>query len=158
MIAIVPYAGLILASPLLIAMAFYDLRYMQIPKWVSGGMIVIFLITAPLLMPWAESGARVAVAASVFAAGFAAFSMKLVGGGDVKALSALMLLIPFSALTLFMLAFAACLMIGVVSILVTRKRYGRADASWAFLQNKAFPMGVSIAGAGLVLPVAQWWT
>jgi prepilin peptidase CpaA len=153
---IAPYAGLMLASPILIAMAFYDLRYMHIPKWVSGGLIAIFVVMGLTLVPWAESGARMAVAAGVFATGFAAFAMRLIGGGDVKALSALMLLIPVPALTLFMLAFAACLMIGIFGVLVTRHLYGRTDTAWVFLQNKAFPMGISIAGAGLVVPVAAW--
>jgi prepilin peptidase CpaA len=150
-----PYLGLMLASPILMAMAYCDLRYMQIPKWVSGGLIAIFVVMGLTLVPWAESGARMAVAAGVFATGFAAFAMRLIGGGDVKALSALMLLIPVPALTLFMLAFAACLMIGIMAVLVTRHIYGQADAAWAFLQSKAFPMGISIAGAGLVLPVAM---
>jgi prepilin peptidase CpaA len=150
-----PYLGLMLASPILMAMAYCDLRYMQIPKWVSGGLIAIFVVMGLTLVPWAESGARMAVAAGVFATGFAAFAMRLIGGGDVKALSALMLLIPVPALTLFMLAFAACLTIGIMAVLVTRHIYGQADAAWAFLQSKAFPMGISIAGAGLVLPVAM---
>jgi prepilin peptidase CpaA len=151
---IAPFIGLILASPILVAMAFCDLRYMQIPKWVSGGLIAIFVVTGLTLVPWAESGARMAVAAGVFAAGFAAFAMRLIGGGDVKALSALMLLVPVSALTLFMLAFAASLMVGVLAILTMRLIFTRADGAWVFLQNRAFPMGISIAGAGLVLPVA----
>jgi prepilin peptidase CpaA len=149
-----PAAGLILASPLLVAMAFLDLRDMQIPKWISGGMIAIFAVMALAMLPWAESGARVAVAAGVFAAGFAGFALRLLGGGDVKALSAMMLLVPFGSLALFMLAFAASLMLGVAAVLLARRLYGHADAGWVSMRSTAFPMGISIAAAGLILPMA----
>jgi hypothetical protein len=48
-------------------------------------------------------------------------------------------------------AFAGCLMLGVLGVLAARAVYGRADADWAFMRNAAFPMGISIAGAGLTL-------
>lgn len=153
--AMEPYLGLFLAIPFLIAMAFCDLRYMEIPKWVSRGFIAIFVVMAFLVVPWMESAARLAVAGGVFAAGFAAFALRLIGGGDVKALSALMLLIPTSSLTVFMLALAACLMVGVVAVLMTRRLCGGPQTEWEFLRSAAFPMGISIAGAGLVLPMAS---
>jgi prepilin peptidase CpaA len=148
------FIGLIGAFPLLMAMAYCDLRHMVIPKWVSAGLIGIFVIAALTIVPWAESGIRLAVAAVVFLCGFAAFALRLLGGGDVKALSALMLLIPSAALSHFMLAFAACLVLGVGGVLVVRQIYGRADAQWVFLREKTFPMGISIAGAGMILPLA----
>jgi prepilin peptidase CpaA len=151
---VVPSLGLILASPLLLAMAFLDLRDMQIPKWISGGMIAIFAVLALTVLPWAESGARMAVAAGVFAAGFAGFALRLLGGGDVKALSAMMLLVPFGSLALFMLAFAASLMLGVVAVLLARRAFGHADAPWVSMRSNTFPMGISISAAGLILPVA----
>jgi prepilin peptidase CpaA len=148
------FLGLMLGAPFLVAMAYCDLRFMLIPKWVSAGLIGIFALTAFFLMPFGESGIRLAIAAAVFLVGLGAFALRLVGGGDVKALSALMLLIPTVALTHFMLVFAACLIIGVLGVLLARSAYGRADAGWVFLKEKTFPMGISIAGAGLFLPVA----
>ncbi|MGL4319726.1 MAG: prepilin peptidase [Paracoccaceae bacterium] len=149
-----PFWGLILASPLLVAMAFHDLRDMQIPKWISGGMIAIFVIMGMTVVPWAESGARMALAAIVFAVGFAGFALRLLGGGDVKALSVMLLLVPVSSMALFMLVFSASLMLGVLAVLLARRAFGGADAAWVSMQSTAFPMGISIAAAGLVLPFA----
>lgn len=148
-----PMLPLIFALPILGAMAVYDLREMRIPNKISLALVALFVILVPWSMPMAETLTRVAAAGVVFLLGFLGFGLRVIGGGDVKALSALMLLVPLKALSLFMLAFAVTLVLGVVAVLGTRRLVAGKEASWAFLQTDRFPMGISIASAGMLLPL-----
>ncbi|NUB45299.1 hypothetical protein GEU84_012945 [Fertoebacter nigrum] len=76
------------------------------------------------------------------------------GGGDVKGLSALMLFVPPQGLSLFLLALSAALFLGIGALALARWGFGLPTSPSAALRTKRFPMGVSIALAGLALPLA----
>jgi prepilin peptidase CpaA len=147
--ALVP---LLLMAPVLIAVAYCDMRYMRIPNMLSLIAIGIFVVTAPLI-GWPEAGLRLAVAAVVFILGFIAFAFRLFGGGDIKMLSALMLFVPTQTLALYAYVFSAAMLIGIVFILSLRAGPWFRDSSWISMQAKGkFPMGISIALSGLLHP------
>ncbi|MEO5621153.1 MAG: hypothetical protein ABIQ85_09555, partial [Cypionkella sp.] len=76
--------------------------------------------------------------------------------GDVKALSATLLLVPFAQLALFALMFSAALIGGVLLVVALRRFFSTETSRWAFLRNeRRFPMGISIGAALLALTVAQ---
>lgn len=139
-------------APLLVAAAWCDLRYMRIPNVLSLAAVAVFALAA-LVVPPDDLAARLTVAVSVFALGFVAFAFRLFGGGDVKLLSALMLFVPFAHLTLFANVFSASMLIGIALILGLRRVIPAAGIGWVSFQSNKFPMGISIALAGLSFPV-----
>lgn len=145
---------LILISPLLIYMGYSDLRYMRIPNRLVLAMLAAFAIMAPFL-PRDALLDRLLVATCVFGVGFVAFAFRLFGGGDVKALAALTLFVPPPALTLFGLVFSLSMAFGILAIVTVRRVPGVSRSGWVSLRaNGHFPMGISIAAAGLLLPAA----
>ena len=142
----------LLIAPLLIYAAYSDLRYMRIPDFISIALVALFTVTILIQVPL-DIGARIAVATGIFVIGYTGFSFRLIGGGDVKFLSALALFVPRSELTVFANLFSVSLLVGVFLICVAQ-RSRLANVGWkSFSARGRFPMGLSIAMAGLMLPV-----
>ena len=147
-------APLILISPLLLAVAYCDLRFMRIPNLLSLLALAFFLAFA-LIFPSADFLSKIMAAAAVMLLGFIGFCFRLLGGGDVKILSALMLFVPTQSLMLFAFVFSASLLIGIAAILALRKLPLAAGHRWKSVSgSNKFPMGISIALAGIAHPFA----
>ena len=145
---------LLLLGPVLLATGYCDLRHMKIPNVLPIASIGLFVLLVWFFVPLDSALQRVALAALFLVLGFVAFALRTVGGGDVKMLAALQLFVPPETVSLFMLEFAAALLAGIALVHALRIALG-AKAGWKALQPGAnFPMGVSIAMAGLAHPVA----
>lgn len=143
---------IIALSPVLLAVAYSDLRYMRIPNLLSLIAAAVFVVFAAILPP-NDLMVRLIVAGVVFALGFLAFAFRLVGGGDVKFLPVLMLFVPFGKLAIFCNTFSAALILGIGAVLALRRLPASAGWGWkSFSGTPKFPMGISIAGAGLAFP------
>ena len=143
---------LLLVLPLLAAMALGDMRQLRISNRLVLGMLAVFVLSAPLFLPLPEIAWRLAAAALVFVIGLAGFAFRLWGGGDVKALAALMMFLPSSSLTIYAYVFSASMLFGMVLVLSLRRVVGSPDSRWRSLKPQAsYPMGVSIAMSGLFL-------
>lgn len=141
-----------LLAPVLLMVFYFDLRYLRIPDALTLIAIVLFVLTVPLL-DLGEAGWRILGAALVFAIGFAMFAVRLVGGGDVKFLAALMLFVPSHSYPLFMLNFSATLILGIAIILTLRVAPVFQGGQFISIKAKSrFPMGISIAVTGLSHP------
>lgn len=148
------FVPLLILAPLLIHMAFHDLRHLKISNRLVLAMLAIFLLSAPAALSFAEIGYRAAAAAVVFLLGFFGFAFRLWGGGDVKAMAALTLFVPSAFLSIFALVFSLSMAFGMAAVLTGQRVFGRQDSAWSALRpGSAFPMGVSIALSGLLLPL-----
>lgn len=153
MTGMVDLVPLIWLAPVLVAVAYSDLTSLRIPNKLVVYALIVAVGTAPMLsLP--EIGFRLTAAAVVFAACFAAFCARLMGGGDVKMLAALMLFVPSWSLVLFAYVFSAALVAGaLISVGLLAGRWVW-QPDWAKSNTaRRFPMGISIAFAGLSLPV-----
>jgi prepilin peptidase CpaA len=143
---------ILLIAPLLVLAAYCDLRFLRIPNPVSATLVLFYVVFA-ILFPPDDLMARMLAVAAVFSTGFLAFAFGLVGAGDVKLLSALLLFVPSDQLILFANIFSASLLIGVTCIVLLRHVQFQGLAGWKSMSEpKAFPMGLSIALAGLTFP------
>lgn len=141
---------LLFVTPVLILAATSDLRYLRIPNRLSIIALVLFVASCALLS-LDEIIARVICANVVFGIGFLLFAFGILGGGDVKLLSALMLFIPTSSLLLFGYVFSISMLMGITIIVLCRAAPLQLGANWVSLQNSnTLPMGISIAMAGIV--------
>ena len=146
---------LVLLGPLLLCAALSDLRHMRIPNWMSLGALGLFAVCLALA-PLPDLSLRLIAAAAVFALGFVLFAANLIGGGDVKLLSALILFVPSAQWTLYANLLAASLLIGVAAVVALQALPNGPQSAWAVRRRRgAFPMGLSIALSGLTLPPAM---
>ena len=140
---------LILIVPVLIYVGVSDLRAMRIPNEASLLCVAVFVACLPFL-GFEEAAFRVAAAAAVFGLGLVLFVARIVAGGDVKILAALMLFIPTGTLTLFGLILSLSLLATVMALVALRASPMAAGSRWTGLRAEAhLPMGVAIGLAGV---------
>ncbi len=147
---------LVILSPVLAWMAVSDFSQMRIPNRLVLAMLGVFALSAPVFLSLDEALWRMALAAAVFAVGFAAFIAGIFAGGDVKALAALQLFIPFGRepQSLYMLTFSAAMLTGILLMVLLRRIAGHPDSPFVSLSvARGFPMGISIAMGGLAYPL-----
>lgn len=145
--ALVP---LILLTPVLIAVAYSDLRYLRIPNLLVGIALFLFLVTTPLIgIP--EAAIRLLAGVIVFSVGAVTFALRWFGGGDVKMLAALVLFVPSQTYSLFALNFSVAMLVGISFLLMLRRAPGVQNLGFEGIAAQGkFPMGISIAGAGIL--------
>tara|TARA_B100000315_G_C14521785_1_gene561913 strand:- start:300 stop:815 length:516 start_codon:yes stop_codon:yes gene_type:complete len=147
---------------LLIAAALNDLCVYRIPNWVVMAIVAlypIFVFSTELQVDWLYA---LAGAAGAFAIGFALFSFGVMGGGDVKLISAVALWAGPAHLVEFL--FVTAIVGGVMSIImVTPARLALASAfdtiglrrPREILLANVLPYGVAIAVGGVVVGLRQ---
>lgn len=146
---------MLLLAPVLMAVAYFDLRFMRIPNILSLMVLAVFAVAA-FFFPPADLLARLVIATSVLLLGFIGFSFRLIGGGDVKILSALMLVVPTSGIVVFANVFSISMFAGIILVLAIRRFPQVNSLGWkSFGGSHKFPMGLSIALAGLAFPVVS---
>ena len=128
----------------LLTAAFTDLRRRQIDNWLNAAVA----LTAPLywwaagFTLWPEMALQFGFAIAVSAVLIGLWSLRLIGGGDIKLLGALALwLTPETYLTLIIIMglTGGILTVLIASFHVARRRKGKP----------AIPYGVAIAAGGL---------
>ena len=141
---------LVAFAPVLVFAAVSDLRRLRIPNWCALAAIAIFAVSLPSLPDWPL---RLAAGAVVLVIGMALWARGFFGGGDVKILAGLALLIPSAHWSIFLFTLAACLAIGMAAILALRSRRPDAPTGWAVIDAEDdVPMGFPIALAGTAFP------
>ncbi len=158
LLASVNVAGLVLFAAALVWTAGSDLLRLRIPNWVVvtiAALYPIYVLSAAQPVAW--QGALV-VAGLVFAIGFAFYSFRVLGGGDVKLLAAVALWAGPAQITAFMLSTA--IIGGVLAIVATTPLrllfpYMAAatgvDVDLRQLVKLQIPYGVAIAAGGLIV-------
>lgn len=149
-------AALLVAAPFALATAFWDLRALIIPNWLTGAAGAAFLGFVLVALPLDAALWRFAGAALVLLVGFLLFLAGALGGGDAKAAAGFTLMIAPGDAGVALVLLAAAALIGLIVIaLLRRTPLGRG--SWAVWSARGrFPYGVALAGAllaylGLVL-------
>jgi prepilin peptidase CpaA len=131
------------AAALLVAAAAWDLRSYRVPNKLCAALLLLFVPLAPFL-PAGEVGARLAVAALVFAGGVALFHYRLFGGGDVKLLGAAMPWVPpgEAGMALALVALAG----GALAVMLELvRRIAPAGASRLMTPGAPIPYACAIA-------------
>ena len=156
LLASVNIASLVLFAAVLVWGATSDLLWLRIPNWVVVAIAALYPIhVLSAAQPVAWQGALM-LAGLVFAIGFALYSFRLLGGGDVKLLAVVALWAGPAQITAFMLSTA--IIGGLLAIVATTPLrllfpYMAAatgvDADVRQLMKVQIPYGVAIAAGGL---------
>lgn len=140
--------------------ALSDLLDFRIPNRISLAIVAlypIYLLSAWLQGTPADWAGGILAAAAIFAAGFAFFSFGLVGGGDVKLLTAAALWAGVGGLmSLVLIVGAAGGLLSLLLMMAKAASYMRQPASrpsdmpaWRAVLQQPAPYGVAIAVGGL---------
>jgi prepilin peptidase CpaA len=133
------------AIAVLAASASSDLRYLRIPNSHVLLMLGIFVVTAPFVLTLPELGTRLLAASIAFGVGFVLFALRMFGGGDVKMLSALLLLVPSPDIVLFLRFFAGALLISSLGMVVLQRVAVGERLGWESSRRRGHvPVAVSI--------------
>jgi prepilin peptidase CpaA len=142
----------VLAASLLAAIA--DVRTRRIPNVLAGALFVSGLVLSAF-SGWQAAAADLAIVAIVIVAGTFAFSLKLIGGGDVKLLAAAAGTLGYPAGGDFLLFTLLCG--GIVAVVFSACR-GRLSVTFSNVRAMALPVIAGIAPArpqaGLAMPYA----
>lgn len=133
-----------LAIALLFA-AFTDIKRRQIDNWLNAAIA----LAAPAfwwasgLALWPDVGIQLGLALTTFVITAGLFAVRMMGGGDVKLLTALALWVlpaDFLFLVIVMALLGGVLTIAIAAWRITLRKQGKA----------AIPYGIAIASAGLL--------
>jgi len=145
--------GTVLAASLIGAVC--DIRTRRIPNVLAGALLAFGLIESAVFFGWKGTGVALLLAAAVLLAGTAAFSFKLIGGGDVKLLAAATATLGYPAAVSFLLLTLLCG--GVVGLAYAAMR-GRLQTTYANMQAVTIPLLSGVAPGrpanGLQMPYA----
>lgn len=115
----VQIAGVVAPIVLLGAIAYGDVRTRRIPNTLCLGIAVLGLVRIVFDRDVVAAGESLAIAAAVFSAGFGLFRRGALGGGDVKLVTAMALLIRHQEVLGFLVLMSVC---GAALALVTIAR------------------------------------
>ncbi|MBC7908514.1 MAG: prepilin peptidase [Rhodospirillaceae bacterium] len=142
-------AGTVFSAALVDA-AISDLKAFRIPNRDSLLIAAAFVVAVPALGLGAEAAAwHVAAGVAAFVLGAVLFAFKVWGGGDVKLVAAVTLMMGFAGLPRFLLVMA--LAGGMLSLVMLLLRISAAKGSWGgrAAASGHVPYGVAIAAGGL---------
>lgn len=143
--------GLALAG-LLLAIIWFDLRYLRIPNILVMLLVALFVLRALLQPAMAVFWPHLGLALGVFGLTFVLFTLRMMGGGDTKILPALALFVPLGFLPQTLLIFAAALIICTLFVMALRRLVKPSAATqWRFMASHKMPMGLPIGLSGLVV-------
>jgi prepilin peptidase CpaA len=134
--------------------AIVDIRTRRVPNALAGALLVSGLVLNAL-HGWQAAGIDLLIVALVIVAGTFAFSLKLIGGGDVKLLAAAAGTLGYPSGPEFLLFTLACG--GIVAVVFSALR-GRLGATLSNVRAMALPVFAGVAPvrpqAGLAMPYA----
>jgi prepilin peptidase CpaA len=140
---------------LMAAAAFEDVRRLVIPNAVVLGLCVLWLLqlAATPAISFAGSAGAALCAAAVFASGALLFARGLMGGGDVKLLTAATLWAGPTSTPMLLVAIAV--LGGILTLALWAPPALRAVLTPAVAASKQVPVpyGVAIAGASLIVTI-----
>lgn len=140
-----------LTVPLFLAVILYDMRFMRIPNWLVALFVIVAVVSLPFSTGWIDLLWRLVASATTFLVCLLLFARRLMGGGDVKLLTVLALLIPVSALPLFGVILSLSIFVSVAAIYTARRLTQGKPTRWrAISDRKGFPLGLGIGSAGIV--------
>ena len=139
----------------MLAVVYYDTRYYLIPNWLNLLLLAAFPVWAWIVLPEPEWLMRVSMFGILFAVGFALFSLRIMGGGDVKLLAVLGLYTGLNetglALVVYMAVLGGVLSLVVLALRMLLPAFRLKRIPTLFTMGQPIPYGLAIAGAFLFL-------
>lgn len=143
---------LILTAPLLILMAWGDLRYMRIRNVAVLLLALIFVVVGPFVYELGDYGTRWVQMLAMLGIAFFLMIAGVMGGGDAKMLAAMAPYVALQDMGFFLLILACAM----ISALVTHRAFRAIPAAtgstpdWRSWTHAKVPMGLGLSGTMLL--------
>ena len=140
---------LVLTAPLLVLMAWGDLRYMRIRNTAVLILAGVFVVTGPFLFDLSDYGIRWGQMLFMLAVAFVLTLGGVMGGGDAKMLAAMAPFVAPGDVMVFLLGLACAM----IAALVTHRLFRAipsvtgATPDWRSWTHPKVPMGLGLSGA-----------
>jgi len=149
---------ILILCALLVWTGWHDIKTMTIPNWVSMVVIALFIPVAFLIdMSWPMPAWHLLSAVIAFIIAFMAFIPGLMGGGDVKLLTALGLWMRPQNLVFFLMLVAV--IGGIISLFVIMRAIAKGkhkgEGGFRGILKQKSPYGPAIVIAGLLFFLPQ---
>jgi prepilin peptidase CpaA len=149
---------LIITFPFCIYATWTDLKFLKIPNIVPIGLVIMFILTGPIVLPLGEYGLRLFYGVIAFLISLVLFAIRVAPGGDLKFTTAI---IPYVATT-ELLSFAMFVSLAALTAVFTHLVFGwvgLAPKDWASWQKggwrRRFPVGYALSGGLLTYLAAH---
>ncbi|MEM1384822.1 MAG: prepilin peptidase [Pseudomonadota bacterium] len=149
--------AVIALTPLMVLIAWHDLKAMRIPNWSVLAVVGVFLATGIWGLPFEEFLWRLGIGIVVLIAGFLIFSIasNQIGAGDLKLIAALAPFLAGPDVARIMLIFALVAIAGLILHRLARAvRRGRETGWKAIDQSTYFPAGI-LLGATIMIHLSM---
>jgi prepilin peptidase CpaA len=131
--------------PLVVWIAYIDLKTLRIPNILIGVAILIFIATVPAI-GMDVAGPRFLNGIIAFFICFAGFYFGLMGGGDAKFIPVIFLFVPAEEIAVFLYCLAGGMAAGMLGLRAIRKSGRLTAATLAAIDDqRVFPIGVALA-------------
>jgi prepilin peptidase CpaA len=127
-----------------LAMAFHDARSLSIPNWIPALLLPLFLAAAVFFYPLERSVLAGLTGAAVLLGGFAMFLLKVLPGGDAKALAAASLFVAPTDWVMLLLSVPVLVALTSALVIIERRRAGVRMVLDEAREKSGFPLGVPI--------------
>jgi prepilin peptidase CpaA len=136
--------------------AWSDVASMKIPNRAVMALALGFVVIAPLVLPLAEVGLRLAALVGVLLAGFVLSSAGALGAGDAKYLAAMAPYVARPDIGQFFMILALAMLAAFAThrILRALPAMRRATPGWASWTAAKFPLGLAL-GPSLAIYLAM---
>lgn len=137
------------ALPVGMWIAFSDLKYMRISNRSVILLAVLFVVIAPLVLPFETYLWRLGQMAVLLVAGILLNALRLVGGGDAKYTAAMAGFFSLGDLRLILMIFATMLIAAFLTHRLAKNfaPIRRLTPDWvSWTSGKKFPMGLALSG------------
>lgn len=138
--------------PLMIATAWWDLKWLRIPNWIVLAVFAVFLATGIWGLAWDVFLWRLLYAVVTLLIGFAIFSTGLIGGGDAKMAAALAPFIGGHDVVRMLVIYAVITLVLVLVLRLVMHFARHRETGWAAVdqmhrpaKERSFPMGLIFA-------------
>jgi len=120
--------------------AYLDARLAKIQNAAIFILLALFIAKAVFFPETVDAVWQIVIAALVFAAGFALFTLGAIGAGAVKFGAAIMLFMPMASWGWLLGIFIGTLLIYTFLFIFLQTSFGGDESKWASLRRRIVPM------------------
>lgn len=136
--------------PFCIFATWSDLKFLKIPNIVPVGMVLIFIVVGPFVLPFSEYILSLLYGLIALLISLVVFAARIIPAGDLKYATAIIPYVDTGELLSFAVFLSLCSLLAVFTHWVFG-RLGLAPSDWASWQEsgwkRRFPFGFALSGA-----------
>lgn len=144
---------LLVALPFSVWATWMDFKFMRLPNKMNLIIAAIFVVLGVFMFPLSEYFLRLGIALAVLIVGMGLMLLRMIGGGDVKYLAAILPYISPDQMPEFVILLSSAMLMafGMHQLVKAIPMLRNSVPDWKSWTSKKFPMGFAISGAWVLM-------